>query len=54
MGNAYSILGEGALVTHLLNPLSTIKADSLDQEDTPPRYTSSSEYRWMSHNWGMS
>ena len=54
MGNAYSILGEGALVTRLLKPLSTIKADNHAREDTPLQYTSSSEHRWMSQNSRMS
>jgi len=48
MGNACSIVGEGALVVHLLSPLSTIRANEYAQEDTPPR--NSSEPRWMSHN----
>jgi hypothetical protein len=40
MGNACRILGEGVLVTYLLSPLSTIRANDHAQEDTPPRYSS--------------
>ena len=34
MGNASSILGEGVLVTYILSPLTTIKANDFAQEDT--------------------
>ena len=40
IGNACSILNEGALVTYLLIPLSTIRENSHAQEDTPPQCSS--------------